>query len=259
MTKAMTFGKKCSNTKVLFIFDAGYGDTVPTYCLKGQKFLYQGSGYTKVYTAIADGVWDSGFRLYAKWLSATGNYAAIKYINFNGSTNTFFTFTSSSCAAIETIDNPFIEPKPSNTSVVISEAATGNTYEYNGSYFTQTSQKIRRVTDIINQIYHTVPSTTNAPADNKILVLTNNYKKIYTTSNSWKSSSNSDMTQDVSYLSLNDKRIFSNENKIFKFAPLLDGEMFFYEVDQCYYIYRYATQSFEKVATSAATLTATMV
>ena len=248
------------NKKVLFVFDAGYGETLPTYCIKGQKFLLQESGYTKVYTAITDNVWDSGFRLYTKGVSATGGYTAIKYINFYG--NVCFKFTSTSCAAIEIIENPLKDVSASNTGLVIQEAATGDTYAYNGQYFTKTSHKIRRVTDIITQIYNVVPSQTNAPAEDEILMINNSYKRTYRNTNTttrWKSSGYSNMLEDVSYLSLNDKRIFSNEDKIFKFAPLLDGEMFFYEGDKSYYIYRYETQSFEKVATNAATLTATMV
>ena len=255
------------NEKVLYVFDAGTGDTLPSTCKRGEKFLLTGDGYTKVFTAIADDTWDSGYQLHAQVVGSTASqYKGNKYINLTKSG--CFKFASANFASVSTatVKNPYKHSDVAETGVVVGEIGTGDTYTYNGAYlFKNNNEKVRHVTDIINQVYDTAPSKTNAPAEDVILMINNSYKRVYTNTNAdtrWATMNIVDMPKNKSYLSLADKRIYSREGNgtydILKFAPLLDGEIFYYESDGCYYIYRHATQSFEKVATTTTQLTASM-
>jgi len=242
---------------VLYVFDAGYGDTLPATCRRGQKFLKQESGYCMVYTAAADNTWDSGFRLYRKVHSSNFDYS--NYLNFYGSK--CFKFASAYMSSINEEDNPY------HQGAVVGEIGTGDEYTYNGRKSVLEKNgglKIRHVTDIIAQVYDTVPSKTYAPAENNILMINDSYRRIYTNTNNttrWNNKTYVEMPTGKAYLSLADKRIFSidNASQILRFDKLLDGEMFYYEGDKSYYIYKLATDSFEKVGTSATTLTATLV
>ena len=257
---------------VFYIFDAGYGDTLPTTATKGSKFLKQEDGALKIYTAVADDTWDDGYLMVRKMLGNVALTNSTKSYNYykNGSSYTCFKFNyNSDVNGIETITNPL----PSGSVVV--EVGTGDVYTYYDygsslkSFIKHKNSEIRRVHEIIPQVYDTAPSSSNAPAESKILMINASYKYVYTDTNTngtkWSKKSSVNMPKNKGYLSLADKRIYldpegntHNYGYIpLRFAPLLDGEMFFYEGDKSYYIYRYATQSFEKVATSAATLTPT--
>ena len=240
--------------KVLYVFEAGYGENLPATVVKGSKFLKIENGAYFVYDAIDDNTWDSGYPSLSKTVAS----GITNCFNFYGANCFKFTGTF---GGMESCFNPYYD------GALITAVGTDETYTYfeKGTLLSLNknhSMNIRHVTDIITQVYDTVPSTSYAPAEKQILMINTSYKRIYTNTNStnrWKSSSKENMPQNRSYLSLSDKRIFSNENDILKFAPLHDGEIFFYEGDKSYYIYRHSTQSFEKVGTTTATLTASMV
>ena len=188
----------------------------------------------------------------------------------NGSSYTCFKFNTAG-TGIEAQDTPSYLHSGS----VVLELGTGDVYtyyNYSSSFKTFVKHKnseLRRVHEIIPQVYDTTPSSSNAPAESKILMINASYKYVYTDTNTngtkWSKKSSVKMPTNKGYLSLADKRIYLDpEGNTYntgyiplRFAPLLDGEMFFYEGDKSYYIYRYATDSFEKVATNTATLTAT--
>ena len=257
---------------VFYIFDAGYGDTLPATATKGSKFLKQEEGALKIYTAIADDVWDNGYLVIRKMLGYSGLTNSTKSFNYykNGSSYTCFKFNTAG-TGIEAQDNP----SHLHSGSVVLELGTGDVYtyyNYSSSFKTFVKHKnseLRRVHEIIPQVYDTTPSSSNAPAESKILMINASYKYVYTDTNTngtkWSKKSSVKMPTNKGYLSLADKRIYLDpEGNTYntgyiplRFAPLLDGEMFFYEGDKSYYIYRYATDSFEKVATNTATLTAT--
>ena len=234
------FSEQARAHDVIYVFERGYGDTLPATCKRGDKFLKQESGCCSVYTAIADDTWDSGFQLLKTVVSNGTSY-------FVFCNNSIYKFTNTNFAELQEINS--LQKAYFYTGMSIFELGTNSVYAYSklGMVKSNTT-RIRRVTDIINQTYDTVPTKTNAPDEDKILMINSSYKRIYTntsTTTRWNNKTYENMPTDKTYLCLQDFRIYSNDNNILKFEPLLDNEIF--EYSGSYYRYHHSTQSLESI------------